>query len=103
MYLHPSKDVTGMSTSELENKIGYAENVDVWEKFIQSFSIRGGASQFLDFDEDEFRFKRYGFNVGAMNDTVRQTRAVSRIQRAVRNWLIRKRTREMRKRDGFMT
>lgn len=103
MYLHPSKDVTGMSTSELENKIGYAENVDVWEKFIQSFSIRGGASQFLDFDEDEFRFKRYGFNVGAMNDTVRQTRAVSRIQRAVRNWLVRKRTREMRKRDGFMT
>jgi hypothetical protein len=103
MYLHPTKDVTGMSTSELEAKIGYAENVDVWEKFIQAFSIRGGTSQFLDFDEDDFRFRRYGFNAGAMNDTVRQTRAVSRIQRAVRGWIKRRRARDMRKQSGFMT
>jgi hypothetical protein len=38
-----------------------------------------------------------------MNDTVRQTRAVGKIQRAVRAWLVRKRTKAMRKRPGFMT
>jgi hypothetical protein len=34
MILHPKSEVSGMSTQELEARIGYAENMNTWEKFI---------------------------------------------------------------------
>lgn len=60
-------------------------------------------SGYINFDEHNFEFKRYGFHKQDVAQDVREKEAVGKIIKAVRGWLKRMRARKMRRQEGYMS